>query len=185
MTVLTACASVAPSLPASRLCPLVVKTPFSCELHDPESLVPPPVGGIAAGTTPSRGFALQSPEEEPPQAGAAGHAPHHLADHCDATVRQARLDLLLHERPPGAPAVRPSATSHATDLSATLLAAASLLTHPGVVRVASVGAAPVHRPPVARRGAERRLRSGGVPIALRLWEGPRPGRLGRCAALAG
>ena len=66
MTVLMACASVAPSLTASRLRPLVVETPFRCELHDPESLVPPPVrrvGGVAAGTTPSCGFAFQSPEE--------------------------------------------------------------------------------------------------------------------------
>ena len=80
--------------------------------------------------------------------------------------------------------MRPPGTSHASALPATRVAAASLPSHPGAMRVADVEAAPVHRPPVAGRGAARRLRSGVAPIALCLRGRPCPGRLGRCA-LAG
>ena len=185
---LAAFVSAALSLTAPRLPPFVVEQPFSRELHDPEPLVPITVrrvGGVVAGAAPPHGFVPQSPKEELPQAGVAGHAAHHFTDHCRTAARQSRLELLLHEGPSGALAVRPSRTSHAAAMPAAPVATAHFLQPRGAKRAVVAVAAPVHRPPAISRGAAHHRRIGDAPIALRLRGRPCSGRLGGCAALSG
>ena len=183
---LAACVSPALSFTAPRLLPFVAEQPFSRELHDPESLVPPTVrrvGGVVAGAAPPHGFVPQSPKEELPQAGVAGHAAHHLTDRRRTAARQSRLELLLHEGPSGALAVRPSRTSHAAAMPAAPVATAHFLQPRGAKRAVVAVAAPVHRPPAISRGAAHHRRIGDAPIALHLRGRPCSGRLGGCSAL--
>ena len=185
---LAAFVSAESSLTAPRLPLFVVEQPFSRELHDPESLVPITVrrvGGVVAGAAPPHGFVPQSPKEELPQAGVAGHAAHHLTDHRRTAARQPRPELLLHEGPSGAPAVRLSRTSHAAAMPAAPVATAHFLQPRGAKCAVVAVAAPVHRPPAVSRGAAHHRRVRDALIALRLWGRPCSGRLGGCAGLTG
>ena len=143
------------------------------------------VGGVVAGAAPPHGSVPQSPKEELPQARVAGHAAHHLTDHRRTAARQPRLELLVHEGPPGAPAVRPSRTSHAAAMPAAHVATAHLLQPRSGKRAVVAAATPIHRPPAVSCGAAHHRRAGDARIALRLREKPCSGRLGGCDGLTG